>query len=572
MLSHIRQGMLTTLRIKNLALVPDLTIELEPGYNAITGETGAGKSLLIGALNMVLGGRADRSLIRHGADQGAVEAVFEIGRIRDQIAQVIEPAGIEGCADDQLVLKRVLTSAGANRQFVNGSPTSLALLARLGDLLVDIHGPHDHQSLLQNSQQLAMLDAFGDLEQSRGHYEQWVREYHQLQDQRAALVVDERTFAQQLDLLRFQVQEIQAARLQAGEELGLEEEFNRARNAARLAELCQNALECLGGEEQSIEHQTAILGRFLQELKRLDPTVAALTDTLDQMTELLRELRAGINRYADRIEVEPTRLQQIEQRLDLLHGLRRKYGARVEDVIAYGHEAEAKLAQWEKRDEEAARLEAALHSVREKIWESGQGLSRQRVSAGTSLARAVTAQLADLGFRQSHFAISLSALTREDFLKQAPPRQGLDQVEFIFAPNPGEPPRPLKAIASSGELARVMLALKTVLAVQDSIPVLIFDEVDSNVGGETASAVGEKMRQIGRKRQVLCVTHLAPVAACAVVHFMAIKQSKGQRTTTEIRRLAETERVAEIARMLGGPSEAARQHAHALLDKEQRRG
>lgn len=557
--------MLTTLRIVNLALVPDLTLEFQPGYNAITGETGAGKSILIGALSLVLGGRADRALIRHGSDHCAVEAAFEIKGMEKWVAPILEDSGVERCSDDQLLLKRVLASSGSNRQFVNGSPAPLSLLARLGDLLVDFHGPHDHQSLLQSSQQLAMLDAFGALEHARVDYAKRVDEYCKLEDQRRELTVDERAFVQQLDLLRFQVREIRAAELKAGEEVVLEEECNRARNAAQLAELSQNALECLAGEEHSIEHQAAALGRLLQELKRLDPAADALLQSHRQISELLHELQSDLSRYAEKIEVDPARLRQLEQRFDLLHSLRRKYGPAVADVIAFGHEAETKLSQWEKRDEELDRLNAALDRLKDQIWIAGQKLSQQRSAVSPKLSHAVTAQLEDLGFRQSQFSVSLSSFSQDAFCQQRPPQQGLDQAEFVFAPNPGEPPRPLKAIASSGELARVMLALKTVLAAQDSIPVLVFDEVDANVGGETAGAVGEKMRQIGQNRQVLCVTHLASVAACASTHFVAAKHTKDHRTTTEIRRLDAQERVTELARMLGGQSEPARLHALALL-------
>jgi DNA repair protein RecN (Recombination protein N) len=557
--------MLTTLRIKNLALVPDLTLELEPGYNAITGETGAGKSILIGALNLVLGGRGDRTLIRHGADQCTVEAAFDVNSLRASMERMLESVGLEMEADGQLLVKRVVASSGSGRQYVNGSPTSLTVLASLGDLLVDIHGPNDHQSLLQPSHQLAMLDAFGSLESIRNAYETQVQACRKLKAERQALIVDEQSFAQQLDLLRFQVQEIKAARLQPGEDQAIEHEFNRAQNAARLAQLCQSALDCLSGEEQSIQQSLAVLGRVLQDLGRLDPGISLL-DQHHRVSESLQELHDSLSRYSDKIEIDPARLQELEDRLNLLHSLRRKYGTTLAEVIQFGNEAETKLGQWEKRDEELARINNELAKMEDKIWEAGQKLSRQRHTAAPRLAKSVTSQLADLGFKQSHFEITLSNLSREEFQRAELPLQGLDRIEFVFAPNPGEPPRPLKAIASSGELARTMLALKTVLAAQDSIPVLVFDEVDANIGGETAGAVGNKMRQIGLKRQVLCVTHLAPVAACASVHFVAAKQISAQRTVTEIRRLVADDRITEIARMLGGQSETARDHARALLE------
>jgi DNA repair protein RecN (Recombination protein N) len=560
---------LTTLRIKNLALVADLTLQLEPGYNVITGETGAGKSMLIGALNLVLGERADRTLLRTGSESCSVEAVFEVRGLKAPLGIFLEQNGLEPCADHQLVLKRTFTSAGTNRQFVNGSPATLNALAQVGEWLVDIHGPHEHQSLLQPARQLAILDAFGKLEREREAFAELLARRAALEGEKAALIVDEKTYAQQLDLLRFQVGEITAARLQANEAEQLEQEYRRSSNAAKLLQLSQAALELLSENETSLLTQAGMIGRALQELQRIDPGAATLLSLHEQGLSVLRDLQAELSRYTEKVEVDPGRLQQLEERLNLVHSLKRKYGSTLAEVIAFGEEARLKLHSLEQRDAELARLNAALEKLGVELWRSGQALSAKRRMVIPQLGKAVSKQLADLGFKQCRFDATLATPSQEEFSRPGmrSSQMGLDAIEFQFAPNPGEPPRPLRAIASSGELARVMLALKTVLAAEDQIPVLVFDEVDANVGGETAHAVGEKMQQIALKRQVLCITHLPQVAAPASAHFVATKLLKDGRTISEITRLDKSERVTELTRMLGGQNEAARKHAEALLSR-----
>ncbi len=555
-------AMLTTLRIKNLALVADLTLELQPGCNVITGETGAGKSILIGALTLLLGERAARSLLRSGSDSCAVEAVFDITGLRAPLSAFLEENGLEPCEDHRLLLKRTFTAAGANRQFINGSPATLQQLAVLGEWLVDIHGPHDHQSLLHPARQLAILDAFGGLESEREAFAARVRRRAALAAEKAALIVDERTYAQQLDLLRFQVGEITAAALQPDEETTLQQEHQRASNAAKLLQLSQAALAQLVEDDPSLLGQAGTLGRLVQELARVDPSAQPLLATHGQLVAAARELQDELSRYTDKLETDPGRLQQLEERLNLLQSLKRKYGPTLAAVIAFGEDARGKLRQLEQRDAELARLNAALAAVDEELRQAGRQLSAHRRKVIPRLSQAATSQLGDLGFKQSQFGV---ALTTPDPAPGAPPAAGLDTIEFQFAPNPGEPARPLRAIASSGEMARVMLALKTVLAAEDEIPVLVFDEVDANVGGETAHVVGEKMRQLGAKRQVLCVTHLPQVAAQAQAHYVVTKESQGDRTVSQIRRLDRNERVTELARMLGGQSATARRHAEALL-------
>lgn len=560
--------MLTTLRIKNLALVADLTLELQSGCNVITGETGAGKSIIIGALNLVLGERADRTLIRSGSDSCSVEAVFDVGKLKasSALTTFLDANGLEPCEDQQLVLKRVFTSAGANRQFVNGSPTTLAALGTIGEWLVDMHGPHEHQSLLNAAKQLAILDAFGGLQKEREAFGDFVAKRGTLEAEKAALIVDEKTYAQQLDLLRFQVNEITSARLQPGEDEQIGQEYQRSSNAAKLLQLSQAALDLLSENESSLLTQAGIVGRTLHELQRIDSGAAEILSQHEQMVNAANELQAALSHYVDKVDVNPERLQELEERMNLLQSLKRKYGATLADVIAFGDEAKQKLQSLEQRDEELARLNAALEKLDTELLRVGKDLAAKRKKVIPQLSKAVSKQLADLGFRQSKFDVALTTISEKEFTEHGTRNAtGLDTIEFQFAPNPGEPAKPLRAIASSGELARVMLALKTVLAAEDEIPVLVFDEVDANVGGETANVVGEKMRQIADKRQVLCITHLPQVAAAGTAHYVVSKQVKEGRTISEISLLNKKERVAELTRMLGGQTDAARKHAEALL-------
>ncbi|MGH7950602.1 MAG: DNA repair protein RecN [Limisphaerales bacterium] len=612
--------MLTTLRIKNLALVTDLTLELQPGCNVITGETGAGKSIIIGALNLVLGERADRALIRSGEESCSVEAVFDVSKLPINLTQnsqrtqsanelsenplrpsrpsreassnlklFLEENGLEPCEENQLVLKRMFTNAGTNRQFINGSPATLNILATIGEWLVDIHGPHDHQSLLNPTKQLLILDAFGRLEKEREAFNKLVRRRAVLVNEKSALIVDEKTYAQQLDLLRFQVKEIGTANLKPDEEQSVGQNYSRASNAAKLLQLSQTALDVLSESENALLTQAGVIGRTLQELQRVDSGAANLVELHSQAVGVLRDLQTELSRYAEKIAIDPARLAELEERLDLIHSLKRKYGATLAEVIAFGGEAKLKLQSLESRDAELARINSELQKLDSEILKAGQLLSAKRQKIIPQLAKAIGKQLEDLGFKQGKFDVAVKteipSLTQSSqrtqrenelenplrplhSLREANPKfnsTGLDEVEFQFAPNPGEPAKPLRAIASSGEMARVMLALKTVLAAEDEIPVLIFDEVDANVGGETANAVGEKMKQIAAKRQVLCITHLPQVAAPADAHYVVTKQIENGRTISEIELLGKKERVTELARMLGGQSVAARKHAEALL-------
>ncbi|HMO65270.1 MAG TPA: DNA repair protein RecN, partial [Verrucomicrobiota bacterium] len=469
--------------------------------------------------------------------------MFELKDARD-INAILADGGLDPCEDTQLIVRRVIGQT-ANRQFVNGSPATLAALAQLGEWLVDLHGPHDHQSLFSPAKQLGLLDAFAGLGEPSAALAALHDARTALDARKAALIVDERTYAQRLELLRHQVREITAARLRPGEDEEVEAEHRRASNAAQILQFAQGALEALSEGDDNLLQRASTVGRALHDLQRLDPAASALGGLHEQAVGAWRELQHALSAHADKVELDPARLAELEERLNLIQSLKRKYGPRLEDVAAFGAQAQAELAALEGREAELARLDAEAARLDAELRAAGAALTAARRRAGPKLARAVEAQLRELGFPQGAFTVALRPL-------EAPARTGFDAAEFQFAPNPGEPARPLRAIASSGELARVMLGVKTVLAAQDEIPVLVFDEVDANVGGETAHAVGARMREIGARRQVLCITHLAPVAAAAETHYVVEKEVRDGRTVSEIRALDGQARIEELARMLGG--------------------
>ncbi len=562
--SHI--FMIHLLRIKNLALAADVTLELEPGFNVISGETGAGKSVIIGALNLTLGERADREMIRGGEKECVVEAVIEPpSHLVDSISAFLEERGLEPMESGQLFLKRAIHRKGANRQFINGSPTNLATLVAIGEGLIDMHGPHDHQSLLKPALQLEILDAYAGADALRKDFASLVAQRMRWAHEKAALIQDESAYANQLDLLRFQVNEIESAGLSSEEEAETMEEYERASNASSLIEISQQALSGLEDEDSGVQERLGHVGRALAELARLDPKGAgSLVDQHEQIISLVADLAGEIHQYLDAIDMDPSRLNDLESRIHLFQTLKRKYGKDIAAVIQYGERARARLGKIERKDEEIQRIEHEIEQLEVRIWEMGAKLTRKRSQSIPKLAREVSRHLKDLGFARSHFEIQLTSEDPKNSPRNFNPT-GLDSIEFLFAPNIGEPARPLRMIASSGEMARVMLALKTALAAQDQCPTLIFDEIDSNVGGETARAVAEKMKLIGQSRQTLCITHLPAVAAAGSQHYRVSKFIRGGRTLSDIKPLNPEERIEEITRMLGGGPDAAKVHAEELL-------
>jgi DNA repair protein RecN (Recombination protein N) len=549
--------MLTTLSIKNLALVDALTWELGSGLVGVTGETGAGKSIIVGALKLVLGERADRDLIRTGEDACTVEAVFEPEPL-DEINAALTHAGLEPCEGDQLIIKRVISASGQNRQFINCAPATLSVLKTLGQFLVDLHGPHEHQSLNSRDRQLAMLDAAAGADAALAAYHKAWKGWRQLTNALDELTRAENVSTQELDLLRFQVQEIEAANLKTDEEEPLLNRYKMAGNSTRLAELSAAALGALQDADDSILTKLGELRRTLRELERIDRTVTETTSGFENAFVELEELERGLRDYNEGLEFDPREISELEERINLLESLKRKYGGTIERVMDHRDQAAERLGKIEGRGEELERLRRESAKARETLDAAGLTLGQLRRKAAPRLAKEVTRHLTDLGFKQSKFTVELSPLAQ-------PGAHGLEEVDFMFAPNPGEPAKPLRVIASSGEMSRVMLAVKSALAKEDSIPLLVFDEIDANVGGEIAAAVGRKMAELGRSHQIISITHLPQVAALASCHYVVNKVVQKDRTFSQLTRVDDEARVEEIARMLGGKAESARAHARSLL-------
>src|SRR5438477_6656134 len=552
-------AVLNLLRIKNLALLEELEWQMTPGFIAVTGETGAGKSIIIGALQLLLGERADKSLIRSGADLCTVEAVFSGDDLQKLNPRVIE-AGVEPCEGD-LIIKRALSASGANRQFINGSTTTLTILKNLGDELVDLHGPHDHQSLLSRDKQLELLDLF---ERAGGQLDQYHKHYQQLQTltaEHATLDTAETAREQELDLLRHQINEITAANLVANEEEEIESRYKLAANSKRLIELASAIVNKLSEADGSVLSQLAETQRWLRELEKIDNSISQFSSAHATAVVELSEIARSLSQYAEKLDLDQAQLAALEERVSLFETLKRKYGGSIADVISFGERATERMRKIEGRDAELERLTGEIEKVRGQMSRAGEALRKLRAKAAPKLSATIRKNLVDLGFRQSDFEVKLSALDEAH-------ASGLDSVELLFSPNPGEPLKPLRAIASSGEISRLMLAIKSALAAHDAIPLLVFDEIDTNVGGEIAHAVGAKMRTLGREHQLICITHLAPVAAAASSHFVVTKDVVRGRTFSNLQEVAGKARREEIARMLGGKSESALQLAASLLKEK----
>jgi DNA repair protein RecN (Recombination protein N) len=551
-------AVLSLLRIKNLALVEELEWQMGPGFIAVTGETGAGKSIIIGALQLLLGERADKSLIRTGADLCTVEAVFSGSDLQRSNPQLVE-AGIEPCEND-LIIKRSFSATGGTRQFINGSLTTLSILKKLGDDLVDLHGPHDHQSLLSPETQLRLIDSFARAEDQLEEYRKHYRQLQALVSEHAALNTAETAREQELDLLRHQISEIKSANLVADEEEDIEKRYKLASNSKRLIELAGAIANKLSEADDSVLSQLAETQRLLRELEKTDSSIAQLSSAHAASVVELSEIARALSAYAEKLDLDPQQLASLEQRVSLFETLKRKYGGSIAEVVAFGERAAERMRKIEGRDVELERLAKEIENVRVQMNRVGDALRKLRRKAAPKLSENIRRNLRDLGFRQSEFEAKLSVLDE-------PRPSGFDAVELLFSPNPGEPLKPLRAIASSGEISRLMLAIKSALAAHDAIPLLVFDEIDTNVGGEIAHGVGAKMQTLGRDHQVICITHLPQVAATASSHFVVTKDVTRGRTFSNLREVTGKGRQEEIARMLGGKSESALELAASLLKK-----
>jgi DNA repair protein RecN (Recombination protein N) len=549
---------LRSLRIRNLALVEQLDWELAAGFNVVTGETGAGKSIIIGALKMILGERADKSVIRTGEEQCSVEALFHLQDV-DRINALLAEEGVDPCEEGELLIRRVLSVSGTNRQFINGCQTTLGFLKDVGDGLVDLHGPHDHQSLLSKEYQLRLVDAFAGNDSLFRAYPEVFGRWQQTRKELDEFEAE--TGGSNLDLWRHQLTEIRGAGLRVGECAELEAQYSVAANGRRILELTGAGIALLSESENALLTQLGELARLLRELEKIDGQTQEFVQGHERATVELEELERSLVSYQQRVDLDPAALQMMEERLNLLERLSRKHGQDEAGLLQLAGELETKLSRGEHRESILEKLRLEAESLQQQVRSIAHKLTRVRHAGAVELAESIRKHLQDLGFAQASFDIVWEALNE-------PNKTGLDQVEFLFSPNPGEPLKPLRAIASSGEISRVMLAIKTALAQQDLIGLLVFDEIDANVGGEIASAVGKKMQTLGENRQVVAITHMPQVAAGARTHYFVSKEVIDGRTRTSMQEVEGDERLHELARMLGGRTSSALEHARTLLRSE----
>lgn len=539
--------MLTELRIANFGVIEQLALQFDKGFTVFTGETGAGKSLLIDAVTLLVGGRASGEHIRADAEEADLEASFLLSPDHPVLA-TLEAKGFARPGEPEIIVRRVLSRTGRHRTFLNGNLCPVHLLEQLGGALVDIHGQHDQQSLLSAPVQLEALDAFGRLQSLRREYG---KVYEEWRGQAAAIDQLKQETARRREreeLLRFQLQELSEAELQLGEDQELERERPRLAHGRQLRELSDQVYELLYAGDSGILTTLSQGEKVVARLESIDAGTASWSQILSDCAVQLRELADQVRRYRDAVEDNPERLVEIEQRLDRLHRLSKKYGGSLDSALAQREALREQVSRLEGADAELATLEHEQKTRVETLRKLSDRLSRKRNEAAGRLSGQVSRELTALRMDRTRFSVSVAPAPSDGAFGPT----GNDNVEFLFCANPGEPLKPLARVASGGELSRVMLALKTILADGDQVPVLIFDEVDSGVGGAVAEVMGKRLRALARYHQVLSVTHLPQVCAQAHTHFLVEKEVRQKRTVTQVRRLDRDGRENEVARMLAG--------------------
>ena len=533
--------MLELLHIENIAIIEAADIEFAPGFNALTGETGAGKSIVIDSLSAVLGQRTSRELIRTGAEKAFVSAAFS-----GTAPELTEELGIQPEADGTLLLQREIQTDGKNVCRVNGRPVTVGQLRALGARLLNIHGQHDGQQLLDEEQHIVYLDSFGRVENLAITYAEKYKNFTDIRRQIGALQMDEAEKARRVDTLQYQIEELRRAKLKSGEEEELTARRGMLRNAEKFLDAVAGADYALNGDDSGGGALSAL--RQAQDalggVRHLDDAFGQLYERLGEAYSEVYDIAATVEDKRGELDVSPGELDRVESRMDLLYRLKKKYGATVEDMLDYQARCEAELAQIEDAGDTLVRLEQALSKAEKETRQAAQALSDARKAAAEQLTSQILAELQQLDMGKIRFAV--------DFAEKPLDSDGMDTVRFLMSANVGEELRPIHKIASGGELARIMLAMKNVLSEQDHVGTMVFDEVDTGVSGRAAQKVAEKMARISRRKQVLCVTHLPQLAAMADTHFSVEKDERGGRTYTEVRRLDREQRRRELARLTGG--------------------
>ncbi len=572
--------MIRELRIRNLAIIEDVRLEFSPGLNILTGETGAGKSIILGALKLILGERAAAEDVRTGEEFAEAEALVD-GPLPSKVMQWLAEVGIPA-EEDGIVLRREISTAGKSKAIINGRLAPAHQLKALGDLLVDLHGQHQHQSLLDADNHLGALDAFADTDDELADVAAQYGAWSQAKAMLHRLQGDERSLEREKSTLEYQIREIEQAQLRAGEEEELLSERMRLRNSEQLREAAVKAYALLQDSQTDAPSAMELIGAAegeVAELARLDESQSAL---LEQMTELrirLDELAQGIQDYGEALEADPKRLQQVEDRLDVIRNLKRKYGASIQEILQEAESYRERYNSLTNRTEELERLASEVSAAEGALAQACETLSEKRKKAALVFEKKIEQELNELQMGRAKFKVNFEYdfAGAEQGIAYGEQRvvvtaAGVDRVEFLLSTNPGEALKPLRKIASGGELSRIMLAMKSILAQRDAIPTLVFDEIDTGISGATAQVVGEKMKKLAQSHQVICITHLPQIAARAYRHIAVQKVPHGKRMTTRVSVLAKEQRVAELARLMGGESSsaAARKHAEELIQRHEK--
>jgi DNA repair protein RecN (Recombination protein N) len=561
--------MLSELHIKDFAIIDNLEISFSKGLNVLTGETGTGKSIIINAVNMILGDKVSDDLIRTSAKEGIVEALFDIAE-NEHLSAKLRDRGFE--IEESVVIRRVISRGGRSKAFMHGGLVALPLLSATGEEFLNIYGQHEHQSLQRHERHIDILDEFGDLMELRSIYQDRFRRLIQVKKELGDLKAQEERISRERELMTFQLGEIEAAKLKSGEDRSLTEERRVLMNVEKLLENSQGAEHILySGDDSVMERVNGVLER-VRELVRIDPSAPPLVQSLESAIYQLEDVAHSLRSYSQKVEVNPERLDEIEARLDEITRLKRKYGPTLDDIFQFRSRAETELREMETGKDRIGQLESEEKELQGEILSVAKDLSGKRKMVARRLKGEIERELADLSMDKTRFQVRIEGSdkapekgVRGDLrvggIHLAP--KGMDEVDFLISPNIGEALKPLSKIASGGELSRIMLAMKSILAETGAGQTLIFDEVDAGIGGATAEVVGRKLRALSKRHQVLCVTHLPQIACFADTHYHVSKETKEGRTITGVRRLEDDGITDEIARMLGGVRITSKTRAHA---------
>ena len=551
--------MLLSLHIKNYALIEELRLEFVPELNIFTGETGAGKSIIIDALGLLLGERASAQVLRKGAQRCSVTGEFDVTRLKD-VRSCLEEAGVADSGAETILLRRELDATGRSRAFINDRPVSLETVKNVGELLVDVHGQHEHQALFHAQAQRELLDRYGGLEDQVADAGAMYAALAALRARAAAQTMSAQERDRLIDLYSYQKKEIEEARLSADEEEEIERTLPQLKNAEKLIEAGRQAHDILYGAEGSVIENIGKVTRLVENLHSLGGNGGDALENLQKAYFLAEEAARSLEDFTEKLTLDPAALNALLERRDMLQRLKKKYSKTIPEILAHHETVSKELEALSLGDETRQELEKSIAAAEKTLAQSCEKLSAARKKAGEKLAAGVEKELQSLGMKKARFSVNLEK-------EPEPGRAGQDRLEFMFCANPGEDAKTLKSIASGGEMSRVMLALKTVLAKADRVPVLIFDEIDSGIGGPMGEVIGRKLQKLSGHHQILCITHLPQIAAFGNQNMFVAKEVKAGHTLTRVRTLSDEERIEEIARMLSGAeiTPAARQHAAELI-------